>query len=74
MRSSDRVIVEDVRENEIFAGQSSKEVLLHAGVRAVTSTPLMAITGNPLGIISTHFVEPHRPTERELHLMDLLAR
>jgi two-component sensor histidine kinase len=25
-------------------------------------------------MISTHFVTPHRPSERELHLLDLLAR
>jgi two-component sensor histidine kinase len=48
--------------------------MLDAGVCAVTSTPLMASSGNLLGMISTHFVTPHRPSERELHLMDLLAR
>jgi PAS domain S-box-containing protein len=74
MRSGERVIVEDVRESEIFAGQPSKEVLLDAGVRAVTSTPLMAGSGNLLGMVSTHFAEPHRPDERELHLVDLLDR
>jgi PAS domain S-box-containing protein len=74
MRSGERVIVEDVRESEIFAGQASKNVLIDAGVCAVTSTPLMASTGTLLGMISTHFAEPHRPSERELHLIDLLAR
>lgn len=74
MRSGDRVVVENVQESEIFAGQPSKEALLDAGVRAVTSIPLMASTGNLLGMISTHFAEPHRPSERELHLMDLLGR
>ena len=74
MRSGERVIVEDVRESEIFIGQPSKEVLLDAGVRAVTCTPLIASTGNLLGMISTHFAEPHRVSERELHLLDLLAR
>ena len=74
MRSGERVIVEDVRESEIFAGQPSKEVLIDVGVCAVTSTPLMASTGTLLGVISTHFAKPHRPSERELHLMDLLAR
>jgi two-component sensor histidine kinase len=74
MRSCERVIVEDVRESEIFAGQPPKEVLLDAGVRAVISTPLMARAGTLLGMISTHFAIPHRPRERELHLMDLLAR
>jgi PAS domain S-box-containing protein len=74
LRSGERVSVQDVRESEIFAGQPSKDVLIDAGVCAVTSTPLMASTGNVLGMISTHFATPHRPSERELHLMDLLAR
>jgi PAS domain S-box-containing protein len=74
MKSGERVIVEDIRESQIFAGQSSEEVLLDAGVCAVTSTPLMASTGNLLGMVSTHFAAPHRPDERELRLMDLLAR
>jgi PAS domain S-box-containing protein len=74
MRAGERVVVEDVRESEIFAGQPSKGVLLEAGVRAVTSTPLMASTGNLLGMISTHFAKPHRPSEREMRLTDLLTR
>jgi PAS domain S-box-containing protein len=74
MKSRERVIVEDVRESKIFGAQPSKEVLLDAGVCAVTSTPLLASTGNLLGMISTHFANPHRPDARELHLMDLLAR
>jgi PAS domain S-box-containing protein len=74
MKSGERVIVEDIRESEIFAGQPSKEVLLDAGVRAVTSTPLLASTGSLLGMVSIHFGKSHRPDERELHLMDLLAR
>jgi two-component sensor histidine kinase len=74
MQSGQRVIVHDVRESEIFGGQPSKDVLLDAGVCAVTSTPLMASSGKLLGMISTHFVTPHRPSERELHFVNLLAR
>jgi PAS domain S-box-containing protein len=74
MKSGERVIVADIRESEIFAAQPSKEVLLDAGVCAVTSTPLLASTGNLLGMVSTHFAKPHRPDERALRLMDLLAR
>jgi two-component sensor histidine kinase len=43
-------------------------------VWAVISTPLMSSTGNTLGMISTHFREPHEPSERDLGLMDILAR
>lgn len=69
-----RVVVEDITKSLIFSGQESQSVLLEAGVRAVQSTPLLSGSGQLLGIISTHFAEPHRPSERDLRLMDLLAR
>jgi PAS domain S-box-containing protein len=74
MDSQQRVIVEDVRESELFAGKPKLEILRDAGVRAVQSLPLMSSTGSFLGIISTHFTERHLPSEQELRLMDLLAR
>jgi signal transduction histidine kinase len=74
MRMAERIIVEDVTQSEIFAGQPSLNVMLEAGARAVQSTPLVSSAGNLLGMISTHFGVPHRPGERELRLMDLLAR
>lgn len=74
MRSGERVIVEDVTTSEIFVGQPSMKVLIDERVRAVISTPLMSSAANVLGIISTHFADSHRPSERELSLLDLLAR
>ena len=38
------------------------------------STPLMSRWGRMLGMISTHWREPHEPLERDLRLFDLLAR
>jgi C4-dicarboxylate-specific signal transduction histidine kinase len=40
----------------------------------VQSTPLFTRSGEPLGMISTYFGRPHRPTERELRITDLYAR
>jgi two-component system CheB/CheR fusion protein len=74
VHSGERVIVEDVTQSAIFAGQPSLNILLEAGVRAVQSTPLMNSAARLLGMISTHFDAPRRFTERELRLMDLLAR
>jgi len=74
MRSRDRIIVEDVRQSAIFAGEPSLDVLLHAGIRAVQSTPLASSAGSLIGMISTHFLSPQRPSNRQLRLMDLLAR
>ena len=72
--SHQRVIVEDVRESEMFAAKQWLETLSEAGVRAVQSLPLMSSGGKLLGVMSTHFTEPHRASEQELRLMDLLAR
>ena len=74
MQSHQRVVVEDIAESEIFAGKPSLQVMLDAGVRAVQSTPLISSGGTLLGMISTLFEDPRRPTEQELRLMDLLAR
>jgi PAS domain S-box-containing protein len=74
LRSAERVIVEDVTTSEIFAGTPSLEVLRASGVRAVQSTPLLSSSGEVMGVISTHHERPHNPGERELRLMDLLAR
>jgi PAS domain S-box-containing protein len=74
LQSGSRVTVEDVTQSEIFSGQPSLDILLGAGVRAVQSTPLISGAGTVFGVISTHFSRPHRPSERDLRLMDLLAR
>ena len=74
LQSAGRVIVHDVATSEVFSGQPSREVLLTAGVRAVQSTPLISSRGVVLGMISTHFPQPHTPSDHELRLIDLLAR
>lgn len=74
LNSQQRIIVEDVNESDIFAGHDAQEILQDAGVRGVQSLPLVSSGGQVLGAISTHYSEPHRPSEQELRLMDLLAR
>src|SRR5262249_10983093 len=70
-----RVIIEDVATNPIFeSSPGARETMLAAGARAVQSTPLLTRSGEMLGTLSTHYREPYRPSERELRLLDLLAR
>ena len=71
--SLSRVIVEDVRSDELFRGTPARDILLRAGVRAVQSTPLVGSPGQVYGMLSTHFRRPHRPNERALRYLDLLA-
>jgi PAS domain S-box-containing protein len=68
-----RVIVSDIETHEAFA-RTDLDALRRIGIRAGQSTPLVARSGRLLGMISTHWRKPHRPTERELQYLDVLAR
>jgi two-component sensor histidine kinase len=74
MKSGCPVVVRDVSISEIFAGQTSLRILAAEGVRAVVSVPLSSSRNSVLGMISTHFLEPHEADARELRLLELLAR
>ena len=68
----ERVIIEDVLTDADF--EPHRPIAASAGFRAVQSSPLFSRNGEPLGMISTHFRQPHRPSERDLRLTDLYAR
>jgi PAS domain S-box-containing protein len=67
-----RAIVEDVQTDPGFA--SHRAIAASAGFRAVQSTPVTSRSGELLGVLSTHFHNPHRPSERALRMVDLYAR
>lgn len=67
-----RVIVEDVETDPEFTPH--RPIAAAAGLRAVQSTPLLDRQGDVLGVLSTHFRQPHRPSERELRILDLYGR
>lgn len=68
-----RVIVEDVEKSPIFVDTLDLDVQRRADVRAVQSTPLFSRSGEPLGVISTHFRTVRRPADALLQHLDLLA-
>ena len=73
LRSGARTIIEDVMTDPDFAPH--RAIAASTGFRAVQSTPLIdRKTGKPLGMISTHWRKPHRPTDRELRLTDVGVR
>jgi anti-anti-sigma regulatory factor len=49
-----RVVVLDVATDPIFAGTSSRKMVLDVGIRSVQSTPLLTPDGRCVGMISTH--------------------
>ncbi|HWE21584.1 MAG TPA: PAS domain S-box protein [Hyphomicrobiaceae bacterium] len=69
-----RSIVPDIELSNFIAGSKELEPLRQAGIRAMQSTPLVSRAGGLLGMISTHWRSAHEPSERDLRLLDVLAR
>lgn len=67
-----RIIIEDIEADESFAPH--RGVAREAGFRAVQSTPLISHRGELLGMLSTHFRKPHRPSDHELRLTDIYVQ
>jgi PAS domain S-box-containing protein len=67
-----RVIIEDVEVDPGFTPH--RQIAASAGFRAVQSTPLFSRDGEPVGVLSTHFRQPHRSSEHDLQLTDLYFR
>jgi PAS domain S-box-containing protein len=74
IRRRERVIASDVGNTAFMAGTADQEQLLKAGIRAAQTTPLVSRRGELVGMISTHWKECHEPSERDLQLLDILAR
>lgn len=69
--SGERIVVPDVNADPQFV---PRELAAAAGFRAVQSTPLKTHDGRTIGMLSTHFRKPHRPSDRDERLLDLYAR
>ena len=74
LRTGKRAIAADVATCAFMAGTADRAALLKAGMLAAQSTPLLARDGRIVGMISTHWKRPHQPSERDLRLLDILAR
>lgn len=69
-----RAIIPDFEEWADIAGTEDLIAFRRAGIRSAQTTPLRSRDGRLLGMISTHWSAPHRPSERDLRLLDILAR
>jgi len=74
LKTASRVIVGDVASDPIFAGTEAARIMEGAHARAVQSTPLVSVSGQVLGMVSTHFDQPHVPADAELAIVDQIAR
>jgi signal transduction histidine kinase/CheY-like chemotaxis protein len=52
----------------------SMRMHVEAGYQSAQSTPLVARSGRPIGMVTTHWRKQHRPQDRELRFLDLLVR
>jgi len=74
LSAGSRIIVPDIETCDFMAGTSDLDEYRRSDIRAVQSTPLISRSGQLLGMISTHWREPHQPVERVLRELDVLAR
>ncbi|PUD08146.1 GAF domain-containing protein, partial [Helicobacter pylori] len=69
-----RAIIPDFEEWADIAGTDDLIAFRRAGIRSAQTTPLRSRDGRLLGMISTHWSTPHQPSDRDLRLLDILAR
>lgn len=71
LRGREPIIVEDVMSDCAFA--SCQGIASSAGFRAVQSTPMISSSGALIGILSTHFPSPHKPSDATMAALKALA-
>ncbi|MBA3501887.1 MAG: response regulator, partial [Deltaproteobacteria bacterium] len=72
LREGRTILIEDIETEDSFAPY--RQAAAAAGYRGVVSTPLVGRDGVPLGMLSTHFRHPHRPSEQGLRRLELYVR
>jgi PAS domain S-box-containing protein len=72
-RDRQRLIIEDVATFPGLLGTKDREVALAEDIRATQSTPLFSRKGELVGVLSTQYRRPYRPSDHELRMLDLLA-
>ncbi|HEX3391679.1 MAG TPA: PAS domain-containing protein [Solirubrobacteraceae bacterium] len=73
LKSGERILIENVDEDQRYA--EHRPIARATGYRATQSTPMFdRARGRPVGMLSTLFRQPYRPSERELRLTDLYAQ
>jgi len=74
LKKLQRVIVPDFETCTFIAGTPDGDAFHKAGVRSAQSTPLLTRNGRLVGMITTHCKYCCTPKERDLRLLDIVAR
>jgi len=69
-----RIIIKDVRDCAATLGERNIAAYESSNIRAMQTTPLFARNGKLVGMLSTHWHEPHEPSARGLGLLEMLGR
>lgn len=74
LATGERVIVADVDSCPLLQDSPDLPVFHETGIRSVQTTPLRSRDGALIGMLSTHWARAYEPSERQLQLLDVLAR
>lgn len=74
LATGQRSIIPDYEAWPQIQGTEDLIAFRRAGIRAAQTTPLRSRDGVLLGMISTHWSRPHTPSDRDLRLLDIVAR
>lgn len=74
LESGERYIAANVRESALMRGSPTAAFYEAVGIQSVVYTPLVSRRGVIVGLIANHWRELHHPSERELRLLDVIAR
>jgi hypothetical protein len=70
-RQRAQIVITDVSTDPGFAPH--RDIAAASGFRAVQSTPLVDGTGRLVGVVSTHYARPFRPSNRDLRILSRLG-
>jgi GAF domain-containing protein len=66
-----QVLIEDVMADSEYA--PFRDVAARAGYRSVQSTPIQSSSGAVVGVVSTHWRIPWRPSDEQLNALGMMA-
>jgi hypothetical protein len=70
-RERAQVVIADVSLDPGFAPH--RDIAAASGFRAVQSTPLVDLSGQMVGVVSTHYARPFRPSDRDLLILNRIG-
>ena len=74
LRTGERIQASDVETCKYTSGEADLAMFRQTGIRSCQTTPLKSRSGKLIGVISTHWAHPHKPSERDWRMMDVVAR